>query len=92
MANIDKYWTPYGMKSWEVTIYKPEDSLDGSTLPYIAQATIYWDNMDHFKAALANGSEETKKDIPIYTDVEPIVLVSRLHARSIGGSNWGPIV
>lgn len=68
------------MKNWEITVYQPEDSLDGSTPPYCVQATVYWDKIEDFKNALANGSEETRKDIPIYTDVEPVIWSSRVQA------------
>lgn len=69
------------MKNWEITVYKPEDSVDGSTPPYCVQASIWWDSVEDFKKALMEGSEETRKDIPHYTDVDPVIWVSRVETR-----------
>jgi len=81
MVLINKLWTPHGMKSWTVTSYSSADSLDGSTPPYCAQATIYFDTMDQVKQALSN-SAETQADIKNYTNVAPVVWVSRLEKAS----------
>lgn len=82
MAIINKAWTPFGMKSWSVAIFKAEDSLDGSTPPYIVQATVLWDSVNDLKEALSKGSEESAKDVGNYTDVQPEIWVSKVTGTS----------
>ncbi|KAJ9605922.1 hypothetical protein H2200_009771 [Cladophialophora chaetospira] len=81
---ITRDWTPFGMKSWSVAIFKPEDSLDGKPPPYIVQATVHWDSVADLKKALAEGSAESGKDVANYTDVYPEIWISKV--TGTGGS------
>ncbi len=79
MPMIDKYWGPYGMKSWSVAEFSPALSLDGSMPPYIVQTTVYWDSVEDLKKALgAPESEETGADIAKFSDVHPVIWVSEV--------------
>lgn len=80
MKMIDEAWKPFGMGRWTVAEFKSEDSLDGSTPPYIVTATVEWDRVEDLKEALAKGSQETMKDVANYTDVQPVVWVSKVTA------------
>jgi uncharacterized protein (TIGR02118 family) len=79
---IARDWTPFGMRNWSVSALNAEDSLDGKAPPYMVTATIEWDSIDDFKAALAKGSEASGKDVPNYTDVYPEIWVSRVTGTS----------
>ena len=84
MTLINKAWKPFGMKSWSVAVFKPEDSLDGNPPPYIVQATVLWDSVEDLKEALAKGSKETGVDVANYTDVYPEIWISKV--TGTGGS------
>lgn len=81
MSLIAEHWTPHGMQNWTITSLAAEDSLDGSTPPYCVQATVTFDSMDGVRAALTNSGKETGADVVNYTDVTPVIWVSRLVAE-----------
>lgn len=78
MPLINRAWKPFGLKAWQVTSFSAADALDGSTPPYCAQATLDFDSVEDLKEALAKGSAESGKDIANYTDVAPVIWVSRV--------------
>lgn len=83
MVLIDKHWKPFGMKSWSITRYNPEDALDGHPPPYLVQATIHWDKIEDIREALAKGSKETGADIANYTDVKPLMWISKVTGENL---------
>ncbi len=46
--------------------------------PYVAVGHIYFDSVEEFKRAYAMNSEAIKKDRSNYTDIEPIIMFSRV--------------
>lgn len=81
MKMIDRDWKAFGMKTWSVATFKTEDSLDGKQPRYRVQTTILWDKVEDLKAALAEGSKETMKDIANYCDVSPEIWVSKIAGK-----------
>ena len=69
------------MLSWTITSFSQEDSLDGSLPPYCVQATVTFESMKSMREALAKGSKETGADVANYTDVVPVIWVSRVVAE-----------
>lgn len=61
-----------------VESFKSEDSLDGSTPPYMVTATIEWDKVEDFKDALFKGGEASSKDVVNYTDVQPVLWIGKI--------------
>lgn len=81
MALIDKYWGPYGLKSWEVN-----EGLEGDGIRprYIIQATLQFESMEGLLAALAAPeTNKTRADIFNYTNVEPEIWVLKEVGRSM---------
>ncbi|KAH0829769.1 hypothetical protein AYO21_06748 [Fonsecaea monophora] len=79
---IERDWRPFGMRKWTVESFPSELSLTGQTPPYIAAATIEWDNIDDFKNALTKGSEASAKDVANYTNVTPEIIIGKVTGSS----------
>lgn len=83
MSLIAKHWTSFGMTNWTITSFSKEDSLDGNTPPFCVQAAVQFSSMDSMKGALTSeGSKETGADVANYTNVTPVIWVSKLVAEN----------
>lgn len=51
-------------------------ALPGSPAPFVALAHLVFDSLEAFQAAFAPHAETFRRDIPNYTDVEPVVQIS----------------
>ncbi|KAF2010128.1 hypothetical protein BU24DRAFT_428159 [Aaosphaeria arxii CBS 175.79] len=72
---IERAWGPYGLRSWSINEFPNPCPLTGQTPPYLVQTTCYFDQVEHLKAALENGSEETKPDVEKFSNVFPAIWV-----------------
>lgn len=52
----------------------------GSPAPFVAIAHLYFNSMEEFGQAFTTGAPILMADIPNFTDIEPIVQVSRVVA------------
>ena len=69
------------MLSWTIASFSHADSLDGAAPPYCVQATVKFASKEDMMAALTQSSGETGKDVVNYTDVKPVIAVSRVEAE-----------
>ena len=50
--------------------------LDG---PYVAYCQMYFDSIEQFQGPMGERGAEIMGDVPNYTNVQPIILVSSVH-------------
>jgi uncharacterized protein (TIGR02118 family) len=50
----------------------------GSSVPYLAMCHMYFKSMASFKNSFVPNSEKLGKDVPNYTDIQPIVQISEV--------------
>ena len=50
----------------------------GAPAPFVAMAHLYFDTMENFQASMAQGAEAIMKDIPNYTNCEPVIQISQV--------------
>jgi len=50
----------------------------GSPAPYAAIMHLFFDSVESFQAAFGPNADAIMSDIPNYTDIEPIVQISRV--------------
>lgn len=75
MPMIERAWGPCGLKSWSINKFQDPCPATGQTPPYLVQTTCYFDSVGDFKAALENGSKETKPDVEKFSNVFPVIWV-----------------
>jgi uncharacterized protein (TIGR02118 family) len=68
--------SPHGMKSLEIN--KPLADGAGKAPPVVALATMLFDDLDAFKAAMGAGGKALAVDTANYTDLRPTVLISQV--------------
>jgi uncharacterized protein (TIGR02118 family) len=50
----------------------------GSTAPYVAIATMYFDSLESFQQSFAASADKLMADIPNFTDITPIAQISQV--------------
>ena len=66
----------HGMHGLEIN--KPLADGAGKAPPVVALASMLFNDMASFKAAMAAGGKALAIDTPNYTDIKPIVLISQV--------------
>jgi uncharacterized protein (TIGR02118 family) len=47
--------------------------------PYVAYCQMYFESIEHFQAPMGERGAEIMGDVPNYTNVQPVILVSSVH-------------
>ena len=57
-----------------------EEGIDSAEFPavYMAMGHLYFDTIEEFQAGFAQHSESFRQDIPNYTDIQPIIQVTKV--------------
>lgn len=50
----------------------------GAPAPYLAVGYFFFENMASFQAAMGPNSEKLRADVPNYTNIKPVILVSEV--------------
>ncbi len=76
LALVEKKFTPFGLKKIEVDrgVEKP----GGGASPFFAIGYLYFDKLADFQECFAAVGSEVVDNIPIYTDVEPMIQVGEV--------------
>ncbi|MBI4312817.1 MAG: EthD family reductase [Chloroflexi bacterium] len=53
----------------------------GAPLPFVAAGYLVFRSMDDFQKAFAAHTQEIMSDLPNYTDIAPVILVSEITSR-----------
>jgi len=76
MELVDKHWGPLGLTSWSIT------ELD-SSCDYIVQASLWWDDIEKLKAAVASPTAAlVMGDIENFTNIKPLIVFGKEAAKS----------
>lgn len=82
MDIVVKYWSPYGLKAWNVIKYAP--NAEGSSPPYVAAAVFTWETLEGAqKALVAPEAKPVHDDVAEFSTVKPVLLIG----TSVG--TWG---
>ena len=70
------------LKGFEIEqrVYGREPGSDPS---YVAVAQLYFDPVEHFKFAYGANPAEIQSDIPNYTNIQPVMQVSRVMGSNL---------
>ncbi len=72
---------PFGLKKIEVD--KGVEKPGGGTSPFFAIGYLYFDTLEDFQECYACVGVEVVGDIPIYTDVAPMIQVAEIEFLSV---------
>lgn len=53
-------------------------AAQGSPAPYAGMGNMYFDSVDEFEKAFGPNAEKIMKDLPNFTDIEPVIQVSEV--------------
>ncbi|KAK5165915.1 uncharacterized protein LTR77_008839 [Saxophila tyrrhenica] len=67
MKIVDTHWRPYGMKSWSVVEFPPNDPSGMHV-----QAIMLWDSVEAFEKAIAANIPEVMEDLQYYSSEPPV--------------------
>lgn len=51
---------------------------EGSDPPFVASALLYFESLEEFEAAMELHGQEIMGDVPNFTNLEPVIQVSRI--------------
>ena len=73
---VRQKFTPFGLKKIEVDrgVQKP----GGGVSPFFAIGYLYFDTLESFQKCYAAVGKEVVDNIPVYTDVKPMIQVGEL--------------
>lgn len=57
------------------------DTTPGARAPYVAMGHLYFDSLEVFQRDYAPHRETFRKDIPNFTDIQPIIQISEVKIR-----------
>ena len=69
-------FSPYGLRKIEVD--KGEEKPGGGASPFFAIGYLYFDTLEDFQKCYAAVGQEVVGNIPIYTDVKPMIQVGEV--------------
>ena len=73
LPQVQKKFGSYGLRKIEVD--KGVEKPGGGESPFFAIGYLYFDTLEDFRKAYAATGKEVVGDIPIYTDVVPMIQV-----------------
>ncbi len=77
MKFVQKRLEPFGLQKIEV-----ESGIEAENSPFSAIGTLLFRSLDEYKAGFAATGQEFLDDIPNYTDITPLVQISKLSQLS----------
>ncbi|KAF9871978.1 ethyl tert-butyl ether degradation EthD [Colletotrichum karsti] len=77
MPLIQTQWQKYGVQGWSVT--KFGNGVDGSAPQFAFGSTVVWENHDQINKAFTGPEvEEIMKDLPKFSNTQPVFLVGEV--------------
>ena len=80
MPLVGERFKPFGLKQWRVV--RSAGTLEGSAAAFTIAAILEFDAPDQFRAATAAEGATVFGDVPNFTDIKPVLMISELVGTS----------